>query len=57
MFCTHCGNEVEEHANFCSKCGKQMTVPAPLQGEEKHRGQAAVGDVVALAQNIDHGVD
>lgn len=23
MFCTNCGNEVEQHARFCSKCGKE----------------------------------
>src|SRR6058998_3457905 len=26
MFCTQCGNEVEQHAQFCSKCG--LAVPA-----------------------------
>jgi hypothetical protein len=24
MFCTQCGNEVEEHARFCSKCGREV---------------------------------
>jgi len=23
MFCTQCGNEIEQHARFCSKCGKE----------------------------------
>ena len=23
MFCTNCGNEVEQHARFCSKCGTE----------------------------------
>ena len=23
MFCTQCGNEVEQHARFCSKCGHE----------------------------------
>jgi hypothetical protein len=37
MFCTHCGNEVEQQARFCSKCGQEVTaasrtaVPAPIQ--------------------------
>ena len=38
MFCTQCGNEVEQHARFCSKCGYEVSaaartttqVPAPL---------------------------
>ncbi len=25
MFCTQCGNEVEQHARFCSKCGQEVT--------------------------------
>src|SRR3954453_15260773 len=28
MFCIQCGNEVEQHAQFCSKCGRAM-LPAP----------------------------
>src|SRR5262245_61648802 len=25
MFCTQCGNEVEQHARFCSKCGQETS--------------------------------
>ena len=25
MFCTQCGNQVEPHARFCSKCGQEAT--------------------------------
>jgi hypothetical protein len=25
MFCTQCGNEVEQHARFCRKCGQEAT--------------------------------
>ena len=28
MFCTQCGNEVEQHARFCSKCGRELS-PVP----------------------------
>jgi hypothetical protein len=28
MFCTQCGNEIEQHARFCSKCGQEMTASA-----------------------------
>jgi hypothetical protein len=28
MFCTNCGNAVEDHARFCSKCGKEITPAA-----------------------------
>ncbi len=33
MFCTNCGNEVEEVARFCSKCGREIVaaVQAPPQ--------------------------
>ncbi|HYR87608.1 MAG TPA: zinc ribbon domain-containing protein [Terriglobia bacterium] len=30
MFCTQCGNAVEQHARFCSKCGKEVT-PVPVE--------------------------
>src|SRR5215471_13079115 len=29
MFCTQCGNEVEQHARFCSKCGHETTTSTP----------------------------
>ena len=32
MFCTQCGNEVEQHARFCSKCGRELS---PILGEPK----------------------
>lgn len=35
MFCTHCGNEIEQHANFCSKCGQQIVGPAPVQAPQQ----------------------
>ena len=28
MFCTNCGNEVEQHARFCSKCGTEVSSSA-----------------------------
>jgi len=30
MFCTQCGNEVEQHARFCSKCGQDTTISAAV---------------------------
>jgi hypothetical protein len=33
-FCTKCGAEVPEGADFCPKCGNQMTVTAPLGRRE-----------------------
>jgi hypothetical protein len=41
MFCTQCGNEVEQHAQFCSKCGQAVTAkaaaaaPAPATTAQK----------------------
>src|SRR5438128_12112189 len=47
MFCTQCGNEVEQHAQFCSKCGQAVTAaaaaaakgpaPAALPAQKKTR--------------------
>jgi hypothetical protein len=28
MFCTNCGNEIEQHARFCSKCGQDVSAVA-----------------------------
>ena len=42
MFCTHCGNEVEQHARFCSKCGHEVTAlttemtTAPVAPKKAH---------------------
>ncbi len=27
-FCVHCGQEMDDHAQFCSHCGKQQTKTA-----------------------------
>ena len=41
MFCTQCGNTVEQHARFCSKCGQEVTeaarasAQAPAQASQK----------------------
>ena len=47
MFCTNCGNAVEPHARFCSKCGKEITsaAAAPAMGtaEPKVRKQHDMG--------------
>jgi hypothetical protein len=34
MFCTNCGNEVEQVARFCSKCGREVTA-ATVQTAQK----------------------
>lgn len=33
MFCTHCANEVEQFARFCSKCGQEVS----SQGQQSTR--------------------
>ncbi len=44
MFCTQCGNDVEQHARFCSKCGNEVTeaarasAQAPAQTTVKKAG-------------------
>ena len=36
MFCTNCGNEVEQVARFCSKCGREVTPPAQAPVRQQH---------------------
>ena len=31
MFCIHCGSDMEQHARFCSKCGKEAAPAAVTQ--------------------------
>jgi len=31
MYCTSCGTQIQETANFCSQCGCQTSRPAPAQ--------------------------
>jgi zinc-ribbon domain len=35
MFCTNCGNEVEQHARFCSKCGREIVPTTPPAAAKK----------------------
>jgi hypothetical protein len=34
MFCTDCGNDVEQHARFCSKCGREVVPAVPAQQKQ-----------------------
>lgn len=38
--CPKCGEEVDEEAVFCPKCGAQMPVPEPVKEEEAQAQQA-----------------
>jgi hypothetical protein len=42
MFCTECGNEVEQHARFCSKCGREVTAAARAATQPAARPAAPV---------------
>lgn len=50
MFCSKCGNRLQDNAKFCDKCG------APVSGEKKRKKGAVIGiacsAVVALAAVI-----
>jgi zinc-ribbon domain len=35
MLCTQCGNEVEQQARFCSKCGHELA-PAQMSPRQQH---------------------
>ncbi len=36
MFCTNCGNDVEQVARFCSKCGREVVAPAQTPQKQAH---------------------
>jgi zinc-ribbon domain len=36
MFCTNCGNEVEQYARFCSKCGREVVPAVQAQPKQRH---------------------
>jgi len=36
MFCTNCGNEVEQYARFCSKCGREVAPAAQPPQKQQH---------------------
>jgi hypothetical protein len=45
MFCTQCGNEVEAHARFCSKCGYDLSTVAKTATPPVQTGPAQPGKV------------
>ena len=40
MFCKKCGNEVNDGAAFCPKCGAQVVIPKSMVSDENSSGQA-----------------
>lgn len=40
MFCKSCGNEVNDGAAFCPKCGAQVVIPKSMVSDENSSGQA-----------------
>ena len=36
MFCTNCGNDVEEVARFCSKCGREVVAAVQTPQKQAH---------------------
>jgi len=42
VFCTECGNDVEQHARFCSKCGREVTAAARAAAQPATRPAAPV---------------
>ena len=44
MFCTHCGAENPEGANFCSKCGNRLGAAAtPTEDADKSEAESSTG--------------
>lgn len=39
MFCKSCGNEVNDGAAFCPKCGAQVVIPKSMVSDENSSGQ------------------
>jgi hypothetical protein len=42
MFCSNCGNQLEENANFCSKCGQPVDAPNVLSSQSSPAVQYTV---------------
>ena len=36
MFCTNCGNDVEQQARFCSKCGREVMPAVAAPQKQQH---------------------
>ena len=60
MFCTQCGNEVEQHARFCSKCGHEagaltatMTT-APVAPKKAHDMDMHVNMPIPIPPGMPH---
>lgn len=62
MYCTQCGRQNPEGAQFCSSCGKRLTIDSQSPGSSSggvhalscyiHTGQPAVGVCVSCGQAI-----
>ena len=49
-FCTNCGNQLSDQANFCDKCGSpvsnaQTPPPTPVAEKKESRKQVFEGDI------------
>ncbi len=59
-FCKNCGNEIEDNAQFCGKCGAAQNSNAPVNGAKKESSAlgivaivfACLGGLVGLVLSI-----
>jgi hypothetical protein len=57
MYCTNCGNELMDHALFCTKCGARvMATPEEQPAQKKSKAPLIAGVVAAICLVIAAGV-
>jgi phage shock protein C len=56
MYCSHCGNVLEEHFRYCSRCGTATASSMPREGYELSRpleGRKLAGVCAGFARYLD----
>jgi len=52
MFCSNCGNKLEDNANFCPKCGAKVAFIDPRDG--KTYKTVKIGRQIWMAENLNY---
>ena len=51
MYCTHCGSQLEQNSNFCSKCGAKNAFPQNSCEQDYQNSQEYVGYTPPIGQH------